>query len=73
MQKTPKINNKLFECKCCDFICSKKSDWERHISRPRHLMAFSQNIKTPIDNNLHICITCGNKYLYLYINININI
>jgi len=34
--KTPK-NAKKYECNVCDFNCSKQSDWNRHIVRPKHL------------------------------------
>ena len=34
-KKTSK-NIKKFECINCDFSCSKKGDWDRHIVRPKH-------------------------------------
>ena len=42
--KTQK-NAKKYNCETCDFKCSKKSDWERHISTRKH-----ENLKNP--NNL---------------------
>ena len=32
---TPK-NAREFNCKMCDFVCSKKSDWSRHILTRKH-------------------------------------
>ena len=31
-------NTNIFCCEKCDFTCSKKSDWARHIIRPKHLL-----------------------------------
>ena len=31
-------NANIFCCEKCDFTCSKKSDWARHIIRPKHLL-----------------------------------
>jgi hypothetical protein len=31
-------NTNIFYCEKCDFTCSKKSDWARHIIRPKHLL-----------------------------------
>ena len=35
IKKTPENANK-YTCEYCDFKCSKKSDLERHIMRPKH-------------------------------------
>ena len=65
--KTPK-NAKNFSCELCDFKCSKLCDWERHITRPKHLnnvnMIQNDTTKTPknAENmNEYIC-ECGNIY-----------
>jgi len=62
------IDNAKFYCKCCDFKCSKLCDWERHITRPKHLnnvnMIQNDTSKTPknAENmNEYIC-ECGNIY-----------
>ena len=56
-----------FVCEICDFICSKKGDWERHLTRAKHLNNVHKiqndtikNIEN-IDNNKYIC-ECGNIY-----------
>lgn len=35
MKKTPNYAD-FFECETCDFKCSKKSDWSRHINTSKH-------------------------------------
>ena len=59
MKKTPKI----FSCKPCDFICSKKCEWDRHITRPKHQNIEKEYEKTP-KNARFICVTCGKEYKY---------
>jgi hypothetical protein len=34
--KMPEKNSKKFECKSCDFICSKQSNYEKHILTSKH-------------------------------------
>jgi hypothetical protein len=36
-KKTPKRAGHLY-CECCQFRCSKKSDWERHLATRKHLL-----------------------------------
>jgi hypothetical protein len=36
-KKTPK-NAKKFSCDICTFICSKKSEWDRHVITKKHLI-----------------------------------
>ena len=38
--------SKYFECKKCDFICSKKGDWTRHINSLKHIKMFTDMHKT---------------------------
>jgi hypothetical protein len=59
--KTQKHTNK-FICKKCAFECSKKSDWERHILRPKHVNN-ENNIKKPPENN-YTCKKCNKLYKY---------
>ena len=40
MKKAP-FYEKVFECKPCDFKCSKKSDWDRHLFTAKHLKSDS--------------------------------
>ena len=53
---------KNFECKKCDFICSKKGDWSRHIKSLKHIKMFTNVDKNYIDYiKLHQCI-CGKEF-----------
>ena len=59
---TPK--NAGFYCDYCDFKCSKKSDWKRHIETIKHAYRHNGNTletkKTPQENGF-FC-NCGKKY-----------
>jgi len=50
-----------FICKNCEFVCSKKSDWERHIIRPKHMQNI-QNIEKH-QKKTYLC-KCGKNYKY---------
>ena len=44
--KTPK-NAKKYECLQCTFICSKESDWNRHLLTSKHKNRTNRTEKTP--------------------------
>jgi hypothetical protein len=48
-------NAHIFCCEKCDFVCSKQSDWERHIIRPKHLRFQG---KTPQKTPKFCCEKC---------------
>ncbi len=48
-----------FECKLCDFKCSKQSDWNRHIKTQKHSSILIA--KTPHDKT-HFCL-CGKGFV----------
>ena len=56
-------NASKFECINCHFKCSKKSDWERHIMRPKHLNGGKDTKKTPPISTKFECL-CGNIYKF---------
>ena len=66
-QKTSKNIDK-FVCDVCDYSCSKKGDWNRHILRPKHIK-LTNMIQQDTENdskdintlNQYMC-NCGNKY-----------
>ena len=61
--KKHKKNISKFECLVCDFKCCTKSDWGRHIIRPKHVLNVSGNkmeIKKSV-KSVFICY-CGKKY-----------
>ena len=62
----PKSSNN-FECKMCDFICSRKSQYVRHIATRKHVendkrMTNGSNL-VPKSSNIFSC-ECGNTYKY---------
>jgi len=53
-----------FTCEFCAFVCSKKSDWDRHILRPKHQVNakwYLTALKTP--HTINRC-ACGKEYKY---------
>jgi hypothetical protein len=65
-KKTSK-NIAIFACDLCDFECSKKSDWNRHVTRPKHLK-HTEMIQNDTNKNIknatldHFVCECGNTY-----------
>jgi hypothetical protein len=54
-------NIQKFECLKCNFICSKKGDWNRHLLRPKHKnLTFGDALVTEKTPN-YIC-ECGKEY-----------
>ena len=51
---TPK-SAKKFSCKECDFECSKRSDWSRHISTQKHKIRTNTNDFTPKNAKQYHC------------------
>jgi len=60
--KTPK-NAKEYFCQKCDFICSKPSDYNRHILTTKHKMMTNDDMKTPKNSKAFTC-ECGKEYKY---------
>ena len=50
-----------FSCKECDFECSKRSDWSRHISTQKHKIRTNTNDFKPKNAEKYNC-NCGKKY-----------
>ena len=63
-KKTPK-NAENFHCKFCDFVCSKQSDWERHVLTLKHEKETNglqnEDNFTPKNATPFMC-SCGKKY-----------
>jgi len=60
--------SKKFCCELCNFKCFKKSNWLRHIARPKHQKAVKDNIKDNKDNQKnalpdYVC-ECGKNYAH---------
>ena len=56
LNKTPK-----YECKSCDFKCSKNCDYQRHISTLKHIHRVNDNVSV-LFNAKHICLVCNTHY-----------
>jgi hypothetical protein len=60
-EKTEK-NRLFFVCGNCDFSCSSKTDWDRHVVRPKHLkLVFGNDLATKKLTKPHAC-ECGKCY-----------
>ena len=58
-EKTPH-----FLCEICDFKCSRKAEYKRHLVTIKHKRVTESNKKTPKDeSNTFVCI-CGKTYKY---------
>jgi len=64
---TPK-NAEFFDCAICDFICSKKSEWHRHLSTRKHKNVYKMltnvDISAPknADKTNYFNCNCGKHY-----------
>ena len=56
-------NAEIFLCEICDFKCTKKSNYEKHILTAKHLRHFFCEKKCLTINQEFIC-ECGRKYKY---------
>ena len=54
-------NSKKFECNDCDFKCSNKNDYNRHISTRKHKMLTNVDAKS-VKNSLKNICECGKEY-----------
>ena len=56
-------NAEIFSCDYCDFICSKRSDYTRHISTRKHKMMTNDDAKNAENAEKFKC-DCGKQYSY---------
>jgi hypothetical protein len=59
-KKTSK-NIIFFYCETCDFKCSKKGDYNRHILTPKHKFS-TESTELHINTSNHICDNCNKIY-----------
>lgn len=62
--KTPK-NAIEFFCEKCNFICFKKSEWDRHLSTRKHKMKQNETKKTPknaLPEKVYVCDYCEQEF-----------
>ena len=62
-EKIAKIS-KTNECKCCDYICYKKSEFEKHLRTRKHQINDGQLQKSPKISKKYTCANCSKEYAY---------
>jgi hypothetical protein len=63
-RKKPQKTPKSFYCETCNFKCSNKKDYSRHLSTAKHINRINGLKKPPkAPTTSHICI-CGKSYKY---------
>jgi hypothetical protein len=55
-------NIQIFICKLCDFKCSKRGDWNRHVLRPKHLQVTLGDKQVTKKTSHHKCSGCEKIY-----------
>ena len=60
-EKMPKKCQEFF-CKKCNFICSKKSNYDKHILTRKHKMMTMMTQKMPKNAEEHYSCECGRTY-----------
>jgi len=70
-KKKRQKNADYFLCELCNFKCCKKSDWDRHILRPKHIKhendkknGIYDNKKTPDEQSCKYKCECGKIYKF---------
>jgi hypothetical protein len=71
MDLVSKYCMKKFECKACEYYCTKKSDWERHTNTKKHQSKNVQEYQTKytvmsimIECKKYKCIKCNKGYTH---------
>jgi hypothetical protein len=67
--KGQNLGQPKYSCKSCNYVCSKKYDWNRHISTTKHIKLTQGDNLGAIsgtcnhnDNNLYTCESCNKPY-----------
>lgn len=55
-------NAVFFQCKKCDFSCSKKSNWDKHLATRKHQIRTLSNEKMPKNAASYMCSICDKIY-----------
>ena len=58
-----------YHCKLCDYVCSKKYNWERHLTTSKHIKSTNCNTPSTLseqkeqnEQSKYICDNCGKHY-----------
>ena len=57
--------SKLFSCKYCNYNTSRKSQYDRHLTTPKHLRITNDNEMDNKNVPTHFECECGNTYSYI--------
>ena len=60
-KKSPKISKKFY-CECCDYGCSRQSEYNKHTSTAKHQTLTSVNKKVSKNLPTFICQSCNKHY-----------
>lgn len=55
-------NAKIFFCENCDFGCSKKSNYDKHLLTRKHEIRTNSNRKMPKNAAAYVCSKCSKEY-----------
>ncbi len=65
-EKVAKSSNNIFYCDLCDYSTSKKYNYDKHVSTPKHIKSMAMYNSTEkvakSSNNLYLCIYCEKAY-----------
>ena len=59
-EKSSKVVKKFY-CEICDYSCSRKYDYDKHLSTRKHKMLINANISIPKNDKIYFC-ECGKSY-----------
>ena len=62
MDKKTSKNIQNFICEFCDFKCSKRGDWNRHLGRLKHLQVTLGDVQVTKKTSEHKCEFCNKIY-----------
>ena len=70
-KKVPNLGEKVpkYYCACCDYKCSHKSHYNKHLLTKKHKKNSLKNVENPLKKvpilgktNKHVCSNCGKSY-----------
>jgi hypothetical protein len=61
INKSPKLAKK-FTCNCCNYACSKESDYRKHLATGKHNKLINVNRQLTQKSQNFICLTCSKEY-----------
>jgi hypothetical protein len=63
-QNSPKLA-KIFHCECCDYKCSKESDYKKHLATAKHMNTYNDLQNTSEKSSkVYLCNICNKEYIF---------